>query len=139
MTVTLAQQVRCLLGALALGCGVGFVYDVLRCLRWRTRRALGRMVLDLLFWLCATGTLFFWALTAGGGVVGPGLCLWLFLGGCAYLRFLSPLLLPFLGRAVGIVAKFCSFVLFPFRQCAKALKWLEKKLRFFAKKPFQSA
>ena len=51
MTVTLAQQVRCLLGALALGCGVGFVYDVLRCLRWRTRRALGRMVLDLLFWL----------------------------------------------------------------------------------------
>ena len=53
--------------ALLLGVAAGVVYDLFRILRVRVPVRILGSVLDLLFWLCVTGTLFLWSLDAWGG------------------------------------------------------------------------
>ena len=55
MSVDLAQQARALCQALLLGGGMGVLYDLFRILRVRVKIPALGPILDLLFWLTATG------------------------------------------------------------------------------------
>ena len=61
MTVDVAAQGAALGQAVLLGLAAGALYDLFRILRVRVRLPLVGPVLDLLFWLTLTGTLFLWS------------------------------------------------------------------------------
>jgi hypothetical protein len=115
MSVSVASQAYSLAGALLLGTLVGLFYDLLRALRRRMAGVIFGAVLDLLFWLAVTATLFLWSLAAGNGVVQLSVCAALFLGGVFYFRHLSPLLYPLVDALVGCLARFIGLLLAPFR------------------------
>ena len=84
MNVDVLQQGRALCQALLLGGAMGVVYDLFRILRVRVRAPLVGPLLDLLFWLTATATLFLWSQSAWGGQVrlyGAAFCV---VGGALY-------------------------------------------------------
>ena len=70
MSVSLTWQVTVLGQCLAMGVGVGLLYDLLRQVRlllpWRWLQE----GVDLLFWMGACGTLFFCAIVLGTGGCG---------------------------------------------------------------------
>ncbi|MEM5779546.1 MAG: spore cortex biosynthesis protein YabQ, partial [Lawsonibacter sp.] len=89
MTVDVIQQGRALCQALLLGVAFGVTYDLFRILRVRIKLPLLGAVLDLIFWLAATGTLFLWSQQAWGGQIrlyGAAFCL---LGGGVYFWLFS--------------------------------------------------
>jgi len=57
------------LGALALGGGLGLVYDLFRLLRGRFCLGILGSALDLLYWPLSVAALFFYAVAAGNGEV----------------------------------------------------------------------
>ena len=69
MEISVSAQASSFLGALVLGVAVGLLYDVLRVLRVRLRARLLGPVLDLIFWLCVTAALFWYAVGTGNGEV----------------------------------------------------------------------
>ena len=98
MTVDVIQQGRALCQALLLGGAMGVLYDLFRILRVRVRVPLLGPVLDLLFWLAATGALFVWSQSAWGGQVrlyGATFCM---VGGALYFWAVK------IGRAPGCCA-----------------------------------
>ena len=87
MTVDVARQGAALLQALALGAGLGALYDLFRILRVRVPPL--RAVLDLLFWPAATVILFGWSRSAWGGPVRLYGALFCLAGGGGYFALLS--------------------------------------------------
>ena len=77
--------------AVLLGLAAGVLYDLFRILRVRVRLPLLGPVLDLLFWLTLTVTLFLWSQWAWGGPVRLYGAAFLFLGGGGLLRAVQPL------------------------------------------------
>ena len=73
MTIDTVQQGQALCQALALGALFGLLYDLFRILRVRVKLPVVGPLLDLVFWLVATGTLFLWLLVLHGG--GRGILL----------------------------------------------------------------
>lgn len=67
MEISVAGQAAALTGAIALGLGVGLLYDLLRLLRCRLRLPLLGPALDLLFWAAVTIALFLYVIAATGG------------------------------------------------------------------------
>lgn len=136
MSVSVASQLTALLGAFALGLGVGLLYDLLRCLRWRSSGPIRRTLSDLLFWLCTTAALFFWSIRACGGLVHFSICAALFLGAAAYLRALSPLCLPALHGLLGLFSSFLHLIGAPFRLFCRIVGKSINFLEIFFKKHF---
>ena len=69
MTIDTVQQGQALCQALALGALFGLLYDLFRILRVRVKLPVVGPLLDLVFWLVATGTLFLWSQGAWGGQI----------------------------------------------------------------------
>ena len=126
MTVDVAQQGQALCQALLLGGGMGMVYDLFRILRVRIRAALLGPLLDLLFWLGATGALFLWSQGAWGGRVrlyGAAFCL---AGGALYFWALSPLVLKLGYLGADLTAAFLGILTFPLGLARALLKKIRK-------------
>ena len=87
MSVSLQEQISTLFSCLAMGLGVGLLYDLVRLTL--PRRTL-QEILDLLFWLGACGMLFFCGIVFGNGRVRLYMALCLLLGATAYFLLLSP-------------------------------------------------
>ena len=69
MSTDILQQGQALCEALLLGGAMGIAYDLFRVLRVRIKLPVLGPALDLVFWLGATGALFFWSQKAWGGQV----------------------------------------------------------------------
>ena len=67
MSVSLQEQISTLFSCLAMGLGVGLLYDLLRLVRLTLPRRTLQEILDLLFWLGACGMLFFCGIVFGNG------------------------------------------------------------------------
>ena len=90
MSVSLQEQISTLFSCLAMGLGVGLLYDLLRLVRLTLPRRTLQEILDLLFWLGACGMLFFCGIVFGNGRVRLYMALCLLLGATAYFLLLSP-------------------------------------------------
>ena len=66
---SVTAQALAFLGAMALGGGLGLVYDLFRLLRGRFRLGLLSAALDLLYWPLSVAALFSYAVAAGNGEV----------------------------------------------------------------------
>ena len=84
MSVSLQEQISTLFSCLAMGLGVGLLYDLLRLVRLTLPRRTLQEILDLLFWLGACGMLFFCGIVFGNGRVRLYMALCLLLGATAY-------------------------------------------------------
>ena len=89
MEVSNTGQALGFLAALALGGGLGLLYDFFRLLRRRLGVPWLAAALDLCYWPVGAGVLFWHALEAGGGVIRVYLVLGLLLGGGIYFAVLS--------------------------------------------------
>ena len=89
MEISVAGQAAAFTGAIALGLGVGLLYDLLRLLRCRLRLPLLGPVLDLMFWAAVTLALFLYVIAATGGEVRLYVLLAVFGGAVAYFLGLS--------------------------------------------------
>ena len=88
MSVSLQEQISTLFSCLAMGLGVGLLYDLLRLVRLTLPRRTLQEILDLLFWLGACGMLFFCGIVFGNGRVRLYMALCLLLGATAYFLLL---------------------------------------------------
>ena len=129
MTADVQQQLNGLCQALLLGGGLGLFYDFLRVVRRSLRlRWLGQL-LDLLFWLLATGALFFWSDRAWGGTVrlyGAAFCL---AGGGVYFRLLSPAVLGLGYRIADFLAEIFKILLIPLSLLRMGIKKVKNIVR----------
>ena len=69
MSLSVSHQGWALLLSLAMGVGIGLVYDILRPARRHSGAALARL-LDALFAVTAAAALFFFAMASGNGRLG---------------------------------------------------------------------
>lgn len=91
MAISVTDQAMAFLGALALGGGLGVLYDLFRLSRVRLGlRVLGAL-LDLSYWVVAVLALFGYCLAAGNGDVRIYLVVGIALGGGLYFLTVSPL------------------------------------------------
>ena len=93
MNLSIAHQGGGLLLSLAMGLGLGLVYDLLRPPR-RAGGTLRTRLLDALFAVTAAVALFFFAMASGDGRLGTWELAAALLGFLLYMHLLSPLLLP---------------------------------------------
>lgn len=131
MGAAISRQVFSLTGALLLGLGLGLVYDLLRLLR-RSHRHWMEIVLDLLFWLLCTLTLFLWSVWTGKGVVRVYIALALLGGGWLWFQTFSEQFLALGRRLMDICAQIAHILGYPVRRAAA----LRKKILIFFKKNF---
>jgi hypothetical protein len=132
MELDVTRQGVAMAQSLLLGAGAGVVYDLFRVLRVRIKlRGLGAL-LDLLFWLGLTVTLFLWSLDAWGGWVRLYGAAGMLVGGAVYFRFFSLWVLRLAYCGADVVEFLVHLVLLPM----KGLFFLLKKIEFFAKNSF---
>ena len=122
MGAPLADQARFLLGALALGVGVGLVYDLFRILRVRLPLPLLAGALDLLFWLVVTASLFVYTTAAGRGEVRGWLVLGVLAGAAAYFWLASRWVLKGGYAAADLAAILWKILTFPLALLARLCK-----------------
>ena len=129
MSVDLAQQARALCQALLLGGGMGVLYDLFRILRVRVKIPALGPILDLLFWLTATGGLFLWSQNAWGGQIrlyGAAFCL---AGGALYFWAVSPWLLRLGYLGADLTAAFLGILTFPLGLALSIMKKIRKLIK----------
>ncbi len=114
METKLELQILSLALAAALGLGLGLLYDLIRPLRRKCGR-LPAALLDLFFCLGAVSGLFMFAMGAGTGRLGTWELALALLGFLAYIRYISPLLLPFFMEGLELFLAFA-------RGCKKIIK-----------------
>lgn len=136
MTITIGEQLHSLLGALLLGIGAGLWYDLLRALRYRRSPGVVTILLDLLFWVIVTATLFCWSVSAGRGLVQISICAALMVGFLLYFHLFSPLFFPPLRRLIEMISALFRLFLAPFSYFGKKCTACGKKVFYFCKKPF---
>ena len=132
MEISITGQAMAFLGALALGGGLGLLYDLCRLLRHRLPLLGLGAVLDLLYWPIAAVSLFVYAVAAGDGVVRIYFMLGVALGGGIYFLILSGPMV-FLGEKLADLAGALAGL------CMLPLKWLhnfQKKFYVNLKKVF---
>jgi hypothetical protein len=130
MGVAVSQQVFSLTGALLVGLVLGMVYDLLRLSR--RRHPATELLLDLLFWVLATVSLFLWSLWTGKGVVRIYIALAMAGGGWLWFATFSSRFLE-LGRQM---LEKCACIMHKFAAPIRALTALWKKFLNFCKKIF---
>lgn len=104
METSLARQGLSLLTALAMGMGLGLLYDLLRPPR-RRLRPVPAALLDGLFALASGAAVFVFAMGAGEGRLGLWELTAALLGALLYLHALSPLILPLLELPYRVMGK----------------------------------
>jgi spore cortex biosynthesis protein YabQ len=129
MEISVAEQAAALTGAVALGIGVGALYDLLRLLRRRLRLRLLGSVLDLLFWAAVTAALFLYAIAATGGQVRLYVLLALFGGAVVYFLTLSPWVLSLGELLADGLAAGARLICLPARALGRGVKKFEKNLK----------
>lgn len=115
MEVSVAGQALSFLGAMALGGGLGLVYDLFRLLRLRLGGKLLGGLLDLVYWPLTVVALFVYSVTAGDGVVRFYLMAGVALGGLLYFLCLSWLALLIGGWIADLAAFLWALLLCPVR------------------------
>lgn len=105
MSLSVSHQGWALLLSLAMGVGIGLLYDILRPARRHSGAALARL-LDALFAVTAAAALFFFAMASGDGRLGTWELAAALLGFLLYMHLLSPLLLPPMERIFRAMGKF---------------------------------
>ena len=120
MGQSIRAQALFLLLALALGAGLGLVYDLLRPLRRRTCDALW----DLFFCAAAAAGCFCFAMHSDNGRLGSGELAASLAGFCLYTALLSPAVAPFLEGMARAIGKFWIFM----DACSKKIQTHAKKL-----------
>ena len=134
MTVDVAAQGAALLQAVVLGLATGVLYDLFRILRVRIHFPVLGQILDLLFWIVLTVTLFLWSQWAWGGPVRLYGVAFLFLGGAVYFWAFSRWLLWIGYRAADLAALLLGILVLPLI----ALNHVRKKIKKLAKNIFLS-
>lgn len=141
MSVSLQEQISTLFSCLAMGLGVGLLYDLLRLVRLTLPRRTLQEILDLLFWLGACGMLFFCGIVFGNGRVRLYMALCLLLGATAYFLLLSPWTRRALDILARAAARFLGWVTAPLRWLIRVLtaplakilrKWKKTWKKFFS-------
>lgn len=133
----MAEQAAAFTGAVCLGFFVGVLYDLLRLLRRHLRVPFLGSVLDLLFWVVVTVSLFLFAAEATGGKVRIYVLLSVLGGAVAYFLTLSGWILglgdlladgfAFLGRLLSLPFRFLCFSLKKIEKILKNLFLYRKK------------
>ena len=126
MNISLADQLRALLLALALGALTGLLYDLFRPPRRRTGPAAAAL-LDILFCLLAGSGAFLYAMSAGSGRLGLWDLTGMLLGFLLYMNSLSPPLLRLFTAELNVCAHLME-------RCKKRIN----KLVISAKNRFQN-
>ena len=128
MRLSLAHQGWMLLLSLAMGMGIGLVYDLLRPARRHSSTALARL-LDAVFALTVTTALFFFAMASGDGRLGTWELAADLLGFLLYMQLLSPLLLPPMEKIFRAAGKFLESSKKLSKKVQNKLKKLFPKIR----------
>lgn len=121
MSVSLTWQVTVLCQCLAVGAGVGLLYDLLRQVRLLLPRRWLQEGADLLFWMGACGALFFCAIVLGDGRVRLYIAACLVLGAAGYFRLLSPWVRRGLGKLFRWLGRVMRVVTAPVRWLGRVL------------------
>ena len=129
MEISVAGQAAAFTGAIALGLGVGLLYDLLRLLRCRLRLPLLGSVLDLMFWAAVTLALFLYVIAATGGEVRLYVLLAVFGGAVAYFLGLSAWVMSLGNLLADGLAFLARLILLPLRLFWLAVKKIEKNLK----------
>lgn len=147
MEISVAEQAAAFTGAVCLGFAVGLLYDLLRLLRRRLHLPFLGSVLDFLFWVVVTVSLFLFATNATGGKVRIYVLLSVFGGAVAYFLSLSAWILglgnlladvlALLGQLIRLPVRFLHFVVKKFEKNLKNLflyrrKWFKIEAAFEA-------
>ena len=128
MSLSVSHQGWALLLSLAMGLGLGLVYDLLR----PPRRAGGTTrtrLLDALFAVTAAVALFFFAMASGDGRLGTWELAAALLGFLLYMHLLSPLLLPPMEKIFRAMGKFLERTIKRIKKVQNKLKKLFPKIR----------
>ena len=128
MSLSLSHQGWALLLSLAMGAGIGLVYDILRPARRHSGAALARL-LDALFAVTAAAALFFFAMASGDGRLGTWELAAALLGFLLYMHLLSPLLLPTMEKIFRALGKFLECTKNLIKKVQNKLKTLFPKIR----------
>ena len=128
MSLSVSHQGWALLLSLAMGVGIGLVYDVLRPARRSGSTALARL-LDALFASTAAAALFFFAMASGDGRLGTWELAASLLGFWLYMPLLSPLLLPPMEKIFRAVGRFLTRTKNLIKKVQNNLKKLFPKIR----------
>ena len=129
MEISVAEQAAAFTAAVCLGFAVGVLYDLLRLLRRRLRIPLLGPVLDLLFWIVVTVSLFVFATDATGGKVRIYVLLSVFGGAVAYFLTLSSWILDLGNLMADVIAFFGRLLKLPFDFLLFVAKKIEKNLK----------
>ena len=129
MEVSVAAQAAAFAGGLGLGFALGVLYDLMRVLRTRLKLPLVGSVLDLLFWIAATITLFLWTLWVEQGQMRLYTILSILLGGTAYFLSLSRPVLKLGHLAADLVSFLCFLATRPLVLVQKIWKKIRKKIK----------
>ena len=136
MAINSLLQLSLSLQAVLLGWAMGLLYDLLRALRLRCKKAFAASALDVLYGLSVLILLFFFALRVSGGElrVYQLLC---FLGGLVFFfAACSVLLRPLWEFWADVLLDFVALCLLPFRflhRLAKSLPFTAKNSSIFKK------
>lgn len=126
MAGPLGWQVLFLAGAAALGLGVGLLYDLFRVMRVRIPLPLLGGVLDLLFWLVVTASLFVYTTAAGRGEVRGWLVLGVLAGAAAYFWLASRWVLKGGYAAADLISILWKILTLPLALLARLCKKIGK-------------
>ena len=134
MTADIARQLQALCRAVLMGGGLGVLYDLMRIVRRRVPLPALAGILDFLFWVVATASLFLFSHENWHGQVrlyGAAFCL---LGATAYFKGISPLVMWVLFLLTGLAGRLLGILTFPGRVLVRVFKRFGK----FAKTSFLS-
>ena len=127
MEIYIAEQVRLLCGAAALGAALGLAYDLLRAVRRRIPALL--IPCDLLFCAAVAAGVIGYALAAGDGELRLYLLLGTLLGGVFYFCLCSAPLRPLWDFWMDAAVSFGRLSVLPLRLGAKFLQKIARRAK----------
>lgn len=128
MSLSVSHQGWALLLSLAMGAGIGLVYDVLRPARRHSGATLATL-LDALFAVTAAVAAFFFAMASGDGRLGTWELAASLLGFLLYMHLLSPFLLPPMEKIFRAAGRFLIRMKNLIKKVQNKLKKLFPKIR----------
>lgn len=137
MELYIRLQVQTIGAALAVGCAIAVVYDLLRTVRLARRRRAVTHITDVIFVLAVGWVLLRFALSIGRGELRLYVLPCAALGALAYLRLLAPILRPVWRFWLGAAAQMGRMLWAPLKIlwqfCKKVWKSVQKAIAFLKK------